>query len=90
MFVMFVNRGERLAVLLRVSGVVPGQDLHHGPHLHPPLLLRPPEHEVRVLHQVCHGRERVESFPEAEQDGGVGLDADDSPVRRKMALSFFD
>ncbi len=66
MLVMLVNRGERLAVLLRVSGVVPGQDLHHGPHLHPPLLLRSPEHEVRVLHQVGHGGERVESFPEAQ------------------------
>ena len=35
-----------------VGGVMPGKDLHHGPHLHPPLTFRSPEGKVRLVLQV--------------------------------------
>ena len=45
-------QADELALRHVVGGVVPGQYLHHRAHLHPPLLLRTPEREVRVLLQI--------------------------------------
>ena len=67
-----------------------GQDLHHGPHLHPPLLLGPAVDEVGVRDDVGDRRERVGGLPEAEQDGRVGVVGDDLAVLVRVALGLFD